>query len=112
MEHFRGGDESMWSLHPSMWWEHEHVYRGPDKTEYTFILGEPITQYNCKCGLKIKVFADGEILKIWKDGENPVYDGSVIALDGKISLKYVSDFDLNKIKKIKDSEILLREAAN
>ncbi len=90
-------------------WSHRHVYKVTDNIEYSPILGDPIGEYVCRCGGKMKVYEDGEVLAIWpKDSEGGGYfAGTEVVKDGEIKFvtKHVTDFDIIGTTKIRDNDI-------
>ena len=87
-----------------MWWSHKHAYRGPQNILSTLVLREKVCEYICRCGSKIKIFEDGEILGIW-GRDNSLIFRSETKHDGKFVMGFATNFDIKKTKKIKDSDI-------
>ena len=89
-----------------LWWAHKHYYNGPEDIELSPLTREPISEYVCKCGAKIRVFSDGEVIAIWNKESEVLYECPPFEEDKEVVLKSVKNFDIKKTKLIKDTDIL------
>ncbi|MDP1689135.1 MAG: hypothetical protein Q8L47_03320 [bacterium] len=89
-----------------LWFDHKHYYNGPESIQYTPLTREYISEYFCKCGAKIRVFADGEVLAIWDKDDEVIYESPPFDGDKEVLRKSVKDFDVKKTRVIIDTDIL------
>lgn len=89
-----------------LWWAHKHYYYGPESIEYAPLTREPISEYLCKCGAKIRLFSHGEVIAIWNKDKEVLYECPPFEPDNEVVLKLVKNFDINKTRSIIDTDIL------
>ena len=105
----------MWKVHEHIysmalvfyeWLFHKHIYKGPFEMGFHPILRDTFENYGCHCGAKIRVLNQGEILLMWNNRKDIIFNSLRSSLGGTHrTRRFVNNYHPNTTNVIKESEI-------